>query len=52
MKRNDILFALTLVVLAVAMVLMFMTDRPVCHAPTEDSAPTDCHYEDGAWRKR
>lgn len=27
-------------------------DAAVCHAPTEDSAITDCYYKDGAWRKR
>lgn len=26
--------------------------RAVCHAPTEDSAITDCDYRDGGWYRK
>jgi hypothetical protein len=28
------------------------TTTAVCHAPSEDSFPTDCDYHDGGWYRK
>jgi hypothetical protein len=61
MKRGDDLYVIKLLLafimigvwtIASRVAFNWVTDEPVCHAPTEDSAITDCDYRDGGWYKR
>ena len=46
-------FLIGMLTAAVLCVLVFaLTDKPVCHAQTEDSIIYDCDYRNGAWYQR
>lgn len=49
------MMALILFVAGILIGILIMNraqDRPVCHAPSEDSAMVDCEYRDGGWWRR